>query len=596
MHAKIGRREFLKTAGGGIAAATAVGVQGGVAGAQSSPQEPLLELTRQGPKEVVEGRRAVAASQSPIVTNTMLEVLEQGGNAADAFIAGSITQATVQLDMTNHTGTVSFLYWHAKSKQCYYLNSMGVLHPALPPLRTYPPGLGGVATGPPMACLPGFMPGMQAIHERFGSQPWAKLVEPAIPWAEDGFPIDEFTRAVLEFELRGNTYYPAMRELFTPNGITPSVGEKLRNPELARTLRRLATDPEDFTKGEWARQFVEAAHSVGWNIQLSDLSAYPARWTDPVRYGHRGYEIVQPAPPERQGVYCALVLGMLRHLEIEKLGHYSESAESLYYFAQAMRRAAFETGHLHDPEFFHTPLDVWMSDEFHASLAGVLERSLPKEGVDLTRHVELTSPQSQRAAFGWASADSPHEKKEPAGSCELVCVDAEGNWAQAMNTLQSGGIPGLVVGGVPMVGSHAGFSMAASIAGWLGLPGARMRSVMSNTIILENGHPVLSLGSPGNVHCTVPQMISNNLDYDYTPYEAAVLPRMLPMRDDYTIDIEARVDDGVVRSLAALGAKLGPLPPYDFHMGSYQQAWRDRSGRLGASVDPRRAGIAGGLP
>ena len=113
-----------------------------------------------------------------------------------------------------------------------------------------------------MACLPGFMPGMAAIHGRFGTKPWKDLVAPAIPWAEDGFPLDEFTRGVLEFELDGNTYFPSMRELYAPNGFTPSVGERLKNPALAKTLRRLqAEGPEYFTKGEWAQHFVETANS-----------------------------------------------------------------------------------------------------------------------------------------------------------------------------------------------------------------------------------------------------------------------------------------------------------------------------------------------
>jgi gamma-glutamyltranspeptidase/glutathione hydrolase len=91
-------------------------------------------------------------------------------------------------------------------------------------------------------------------------------------------------------------------------------------------------------------------------------------------------------------------------------------------------------------------------------------------------------------------------------------------------------------------------------------------------------------------------MISNVLDYNYDPYTAAVLPRMLPMRDDFTIEIEPRIADHVSLDLAKLGAKVSPLPPYDWHMGSYQQAWRDpKTGLLSASTDPRRAGKAGGV-
>src|SRR6185295_7064364 len=361
--------------------------------------------------------------------------------------------------------------------------------------------------------------------------------------------------------------------------------------------RRLADEgPEYFTKGDWGKHFVETANRLGWAIKLEDLTSNPPRWGEPMRYRYRDHEVVQLAPPERQGVFCNMVLGILKHLDIASLGHYTESADSLYYMAHALRRAEFELGQLHDPEFFGVPLDVWTSDEFHAGIAKILKTTRPKSGVDLTRHVELTTARANLQAFGWSSSGPGTRPPQPAGSCELTCVDAEGNWVQMMDTLQSGGIPGIAVDGVPMIGSHAGFDMQYSIAGWLGVPGSRMRSVLGNTIVLKNGKPVLSMGTPGNVHCTMPQVLSNVLDYGKDPYDAVVLPRMLPMRSDYTIEIETRISERVLRDLVKLGTKLKPLPPYDFHMGSFQQAWRDpTTGLLNASTDPRRAGAAGGL-
>ena len=337
----------------------------------------------------------------------MLDVLAAGGNAADAVVAGSITQAVVQLDHTNHTGSVSFLYWEAKTGKTYYLNSQGTLVPNLPPFRVFPQGPAPIGRESPMACIPGFMPGMAAIHARFGSKPWKSLVEPAIPWAEDGFPVDEFQRATFEWDLDNITYFPAMRALYTPNGFSPSVGEKLKNPELAKTLRRLADEgPEYFTHGDWARHFVALANDLGWKIKLEDMSSNPPRWDEPIRYRHKGYEIAQATPPQRQAVYCALVLGMLRHLDVSSLGHYTESADSLYYMGQALRRADFECGLLNDAKFFDVPLEVWLSDEYHASLATILKRSRPKAGVDLTEHVLLSSDPALRLAFGWGPANS----------------------------------------------------------------------------------------------------------------------------------------------------------------------------------------------
>src|SRR5580700_1142084 len=476
------RRAFIQQAGLGLA--TAGLAAGAAAKAGGAGFVPCDKLERQGPKEVVHGKRAVASSQNPIVTQTMLDVLAAGGNAADAVVAGSITQAVVQLEHTNHTGSVSFLYWDSKTGKTYYLNSQGTLVAHLPPFRTFPQGPPPIGRESPMACIPGFMPGMAAIHERFGSKPWKSLVEPAIPWAEDGFPVDEFQRATFEWDLDNITYFPAMRALYTPSGFSPSVGEKLKNPQLAKTLRRLADEgPEYFTRGEWARHFVALANELGWKIKLEDMSSNPPRWDEPIRYQHKGYEIAQATPPQRQAVYCALVLGMLRHLDVSSLGHYTESADSLYYMGQALRRADFECGLLNDAKFFDVPLEVWMSDEYQANLATILKRSRPKAGVDLTQHVLLTSNAALRRAFGWDQGDSDHELRpageqyaSPPGSCENTCVDAQGNWAQMMNTYQSGGIPGMAVDGVPMRGSSATlYDMKSSLSGWPGLPGSRLR-------------------------------------------------------------------------------------------------------------------------
>jgi len=599
------RRGFLKQAGISLAATGAAELAASDGATQTSTRGIVncADLSRQGPKEVVRGKTAVASSQNPIVTPTMLDILKAGGNSVDAVVAGSITQATVQPEMTNHTGSVSFLYWEAKTGKTYQLNSTGTLVPHLPPFQTSPPGganwswFGYGQSVATIACIPGFMPAMAALHSRFGTRPWKSLVEPAIPWPEDGFPVDEFARSLLEGGLEGHSQFPSSRELFLPSGFTPSVGERFKNPTLARTLRGLADEgPTYFTTGKWAQRFVETANQLGWRITLADLSNNPPRWQEPFRFSHKGYEIVQLGPPERQGVFCSMVLGILKHLDIASLGHYVESAESLYYMAQALRRAGFELGQLHDPEFFGSPLEVWTSDDYHAKLAEIIRRARPKPGVDLTRHVELTTGRLNLQAFGYATAGPDLNPRQPAGSCELTCVDAQGNWVQMMNTLQSGGIPGVVVEGVPMSGSNAAFGMAAAIAGWLGLPGSRIRCVLGNTIVLKGGKPYLSMGTPGNVHCTIPQMLSSVLDYGKDPYEAATLPRMLPMRDDYTVEIESRIAPRVLRDLMKLGVKLYPLPPYQYQMGSFQQAWRDSdTGLLSASTDPRRAGKAGGF-
>jgi gamma-glutamyltranspeptidase/glutathione hydrolase len=531
-----------------------------------------MEIGRVGPKQPARGQSAVCASQHPIVTDTMLEVMRGGGNAVDATIAGCLVQATVQQEMTNHTGTVTFLLWEASTGRVHELNSMGTIVPGLAPFRPYP--------GHGVAVIPGFMPGLKALHERFATKPWQELCTPAVHWAEEGHEVSSFEHFVLAQTASWYLGSQSGRAHFLPDGHLPQVGDRWRKPELARTLRALAEEgPDHFISGGWARAFVERANQMGWPIALSHMAAIPPRWGEGLRFTHRGREIVQLSPPERQAVFCSLALGILAELDVASLGHYTESAEALYYVAHALRRAEYEVGMLNDPQIFDDPSGPLMSPELHAQLADVLRRSKPK--VDLTEHVELVAGKNALAAAG-----APR-----IGSCELSIVDADGNWVQMMNTLQSGGIPCEVVGGVPMCGSSVELRMSYLIGGWF-TGGGRMRSVIGNTLVLEDGAPVWSLGSPGNVHCTVPQVLLNRLDYGLDPYRAEDEPRMLPLTDDYTLPIESRLAPSVVADLARLGVLVDPLPPYDFHMGSFQMSWRDPDGTLNATAGPRRAGSA----
>jgi gamma-glutamyltranspeptidase/glutathione hydrolase len=196
---------------------------------------------RVGPKQQVTGGSAVCSSQHPIVTDTMLAVMKDGGNAVDAAIAGCLVQATVQHEMTNHTGTVSFLYWEASTGKSYYLNSMGTIVPDMAPFRRVPKGHGYYAAHDgSIAVIPGFMPGMKAMYERFATKPWDYLCQPAIHWAEEGHVVDSFEHLVMAQTVDFYLYTESGREHFTPNGFLPQVGDRWPKPALAQTLKKLA--------------------------------------------------------------------------------------------------------------------------------------------------------------------------------------------------------------------------------------------------------------------------------------------------------------------------------------------------------------------
>jgi len=544
-------------------------------------------IVDQGPKPQASGR-AVASTGNPIVTETVMKVLAEGGNAADAAIAGAMVQAAVEPHLTSHAGMVSFLYWDAKTQKSYQLNSLGTLASDLPPFRPIN-GVGGWAREGqpgPQAAIPGFMPGLGAMHERFGTKSWARLCEDAIRWAEEGHPVSSFEYGVNVFAAPFSTFFEEGRDVFMPNGYLTPVGSLTRNPKLARTLRALSEEgPSYFTTGQWARNFVAAGNALGWGVRLDHMTANPPRWQEPLAFSHRGHEVVSLAPPERQAAFCAMVLGIMEAAGVRDMEPFG--ADHLFFMSHALRLGEQHCGFLHDPEFFGPAAETMMDPAFHRSLANLIKASRPR--VDLTEHVRLTTGAAAFAASGWNSAKT----KAPVGSCEISIVDAEGNWLQMMNTVQSGGIPGMAVDGVAMMGSHEQTSMAAHFSNWR-VPGVRMRNILGNTFVMKHGRPWLALGTPGNVYATVAQMLCNILDFGMDPQAASDAPRMLPLEDNYALTIESRLKPEAVLGVTALGLHLTPMPAWDWNQGSFQMCWRDGD-TLTASADFRRTGKTGAL-
>lgn len=540
-----------------------------------------------GAKAAVSGTRAVASSQHPLVTDAMIGVLDDGGTAADAAIAGALVHGVVQQEMTTYTGTVTFLYYDAPSGEIHELNSWGTIASDLEPFRRVPAPHGDLVRlgNEPFAVIPGFMPGMKALFERFGTKPWDYLCQPALHWAQEGHEVLSLEHRTLATEGDMFFYTPSGREHFAPNGHLPQVGQRWPKPLLASTLERLAKEgPDYFITGEWADHFVERARELGWPIERRHMDANPPRWGRGVRYEHRGYELVQLSPPETQAITCSMVLDILEELDVPAMGHWSDNADSLYFLAHALRRARFETGFVNDPYIFRSPADHLMSRDYHRVLAQILRDSKPT--ADLLNHVRLTAGRKRLSAAGMAL--------ESVGSCEISLVDSQGSWMQLMNTLQSGGIPGEVIDGVPNYGSHSTTDMSSWIAGWFA-EGARMRGPMGNTFILKDGKPWLSLGTPGSLWATVVQVISNILDYGMDPVAAEDAPRLLALTDDYQVAVESRLPPSVVEGLARMGILVDPLEPYNWHLGSFQMSWRGDDGSLHAVAGQRRAGKAAAL-
>ncbi len=553
-------------------------------------------LVNPGPRVPPSGLSAAVTTDSAIVTETMVKVLRAGGNAADAGIAGALVQAAVEPFMTNHAGLVTFLYFEAATGKLHQLDSLGAHPSGLPPFRPVPTGMGPYAYMAPSAIIPGFMPGLKAIHERFGSMAWADLCEDAVAWAQSGHPVSTFEYGVNIFVEKFITYFPEGRDFFQPDGFFPNVGDIFVPNGLAETLRGVQRDGPDYMiTGPWAEAFVKKANAMGWKIKLEHMTETLPRWVEPTRFHHNEYEVVSLGPPQAQGFFTGVTMGILRHLGIRDMA--PGSAEHWWAMGQALRQGARHWEYAQDDLVYDVPSEAVLDDGYHAHLAKLIRGSRPK--VDLTEHIRLAGDAAEGDGFT-GGAGRPRlisdNEKQPTGSCEIAVVDQAGNWVQMMDTLQGSGIPGQVVGGVPMVGSHATFGHLMSPMDATLVKGAKGRCIIGNTLVLKNGRPVFSAGSPGNIHCTLPQVLTYLLDFKLDPYAAVDAPRMLPMSEARSVVIEDRLSAGVVEGLHKLGIRVGAAPAYDYHMGSFSViAYDEQAGTLTAIADPRRCAVADGL-
>jgi gamma-glutamyltranspeptidase/glutathione hydrolase len=545
----------------------------------------------QGPKSVATGKHAMASTQHPIITKAILKVLKNGGNAFDAAISASILQCVIQPHMSCYSGTVDFLCWDESSGRAHYLNSVAEFPDGLSPFKPNP-------NSNLAAAVPGFMPGLATLANKFGTMPWSNYVQPAIEAAKKGVIMTSFMYSILA-NSRAFTYFPSARDFFYPNGFLVPVGARWKMPETAETLRHLSENgPDYFTKGAWAEHFVKKSNEIGWPITLKHLTLYEPRWIEPLRFNFQGYEMLGNPPPQMGGLTVSYFLGVLEEFNLKRLGHYSKSARTLVLAAQMFYRVWCELDpFIQDPLSYNVPSEIYQSKEYQRLVAEILRNSDPV--VDLTENMRLRTNPASRVASGMLTTSEVN-------SCHNCIVDKEGNWITMMHTGNGGGVPGMVVDGVPSQGG----SNNAVYAG----PGRRIRSHINPILVLQDGSPYMVLGSPGDVAHNVPTVLLNIFGFGMDPYAAIDAPRFHPtpistgalgaggvvsvqgQRERWTLDIENRISNGVLNGLAKLGIEIKSLGKYNWHLGSMQLIWKEeKTGLLKGATDPRRLGHAEGF-
>lgn len=545
------------------------------------------------PRRLPPARAMIVAAQ-PEAAEAGAAVLRSGGNALDAVVAAALVQGVVDPLMSG-LGGFGVLHLHdPRSGLQLVLDGQGGCPLACTEamwadlvLGETRDGFGFILRdfvnecGHRAVTVPGILAVLAEAHAQCGRRPWAALFDGAVGLAEEGWIVRPHNHTVFTQDERqyGRMNYgeklgvseDGRRIYLQPDGSYPRIGQVIRNPDLAGTLREVAREGAGtFYRGALARRIVADMERHDGLLTAADLDGYVPERQEPLRVGYRGYDVATNCPPGG-GVMVAEMLRILEHFDLVALGH--NSPEYIATVAEAMKIATRDKdAHISDPRFVAPPIDRLLSDDYAGACAAAIRRG---EKAAVPRMAPKASPHGD-------ARDTTH----------VSCVDADGMVVSLTHSL---GIPsGVVVPGTGFIlnGCMSVFDPRPGRAGSIA-PGKRRFASMCPSIVYRDGRPVLTLGAPGGTWITlgVLQVVLNVLDWGMGMQEAVSAPRFVATSE--VVDISNRIPREVQRAVERLGYPVKRSPLSYAFAGVHGISLFD--GVLEGGADPQRDGMAIGI-
>jgi gamma-glutamyltranspeptidase/glutathione hydrolase len=526
------------------------------------------------------GTRGAVASAHPLASLAGMEILKAGGNAVDAALATAAALNVAEPYMSGIGGSGYMLIYTAKDRRLRVLDYIG------PASRNA--SLDAFASegeknyGPKAPLLPSAAAGWFTAHAEYGSLPLDTLFAPAIGYATAGVPLTVKNAFFYQMMWNAGNLTEMTRAVFMPAGRPPEAGEIIRQPKLAATYARVASEgKESFYRGALAKEIVESIQSQGGLIDAEDLASYEPVWKDPLGIEYRGYSISCP-PPNCSGWQYLQALKMLESYDLSAMGQ--NSLETLHTLAEVYKlavadRIAYTTNPCID-------LDSLLSDAYTADRRALLDSA----------HAATVEGERYRGARP-DGAIAPGDPRLALKECttHFDVVDAEGNAVAVTQSLGDGFGSGVMTGELGFMLNNFGFWFdfdpeSPNVIG----PGAQIEMCMAPAAILRDDKLFMIIGTPGSfgILQTTPQMISNVLDFEYSIQAAIEAPR-IKATNGTTLQIETRIPVEIRDGLTALGHQLEPLGDWSNMVGGGQGILIDPdTGAFCAGADPRRDGYA----
>jgi gamma-glutamyltranspeptidase/glutathione hydrolase len=555
----------------------------------------------------VHAQHCIVVSAHELASQAGIEVMQAGGNAIDAAVATGFALAVVH-PAAGNLGGGGFMLIRMADGKVHFLDYREKA-PAAATSDMFLDAQGNVIEGASdigykASGVPGSVAGMVYAEQKYGKLTLKHVMDPAIKLARNGYALtwDEAR------DMQGNKLdkFPESRRIFQRDGHYYSPGEIFRQPELARTLERIAAKPDDFYHGVIARELAAAMQKGGGLITAEDLAHYEVKEREPVRGTYRGYEVISAPPPSSGGTVLIESLNILEGYDLAKLGN--RSAQSIHFTIEAFRRAFFDRAELlGDPDFAKIPVAQLIDKKYATAWRDSIDADRATPSKELKRPAIFSELEQYAAAHPQPLTfhESPH-------TTHYSVVDADGNAVAVTTTINDWfgsrvTVPGL---GFLMNDEMDDFSSKPGVPNNDGLiqgaanaigPGKRPLSSMTPTIVVHDGKPVLVLGSPGSskIITTVANVLMGVVDYGMDIQEAVNAPRFHHQWMPDVISVEQWFSPDTVNLLKQMGYSV----QYGLHdWGGVDPYWSDaeciaidtKTGdRLGAS-DSRNNGKAVG--
>jgi len=507
--------------------------------------------------------------------------MQAGGNAVDAAVATGFALAVVHpaagniggggfmlIRMAN--GDAHFLDYREKApaaaKADMYLDAQGKV---IEDASVY----GYKAIG-----VPGSVAGMVYAEQKYGKLTLKQTMAPAIQLAREGYVLTWGEARDFQRD-KHLSQYSESRRIFQRDGSYYQPGEIFRQPELARTLERIAAKPDDFYHGTLARELAAAMQKGGGLITAEDLASYEVKEREPVRGTYRDYEIISAPPPSSGGTVLIEALNILEGYDLARMS--SRSAESIHYTTEAFRRAFFDRAEfMGDPDFAKVPVAQLIDKKYAAAWRDSIDVNHASASKDLKRPAIF----SQLEQYAEAHPLPPVYPETP-HTTHYSIVDTEGNAVAVTTTINAWFGSHVTAEGLGFLLNDEmdDFSAKTGVPNSDGLiqgaanaigPGKRPLSSMTPTIVVRDGKTFLVLGSPGSskIITTVANVLMGVIDYGMNIQEAVNAPRFHNQWLPDVLNVERWFSPDTVQALQKMGYNV----QIGLHYGTYEiPYWSD---------------------